>query len=101
MQLPEAVSRALDALRVRKASYQSFKAMAGVPFLRDLANFCRANETCLVKDRNGKIDELATAVLEGRREVWLRIQQHFNLTSQQLLALYGGKDYIIEDEEND
>jgi hypothetical protein len=98
MQLSEQVSRTLDFLRGRKQSYLSFKAAAGVPFLRDLANFCRANETCVVKDKDGRIDEKATLLLEGRREVWLRIQQHFNLTSQQLLALYSGRDYLNEED---
>lgn len=51
----------------------------------DLARFCRANETCVVPG-----DPVATAILEGRREVWLRIQQHRNLTPEQLFRLYGG-----------
>lgn len=51
----------------------------------DLARFCRANETCVVPG-----DPVATAILEGRREVWLRIQQHKNLTPEQLFRLYGG-----------
>lgn len=52
---------------------------------QDLARFCRAHETCVVPG-----DKIATAVLEGRREVWLRIQQHKNLTPEQLFRLYGG-----------
>ena len=52
---------------------------------KDLARFCRANETCVVPG-----DEHATWILEGRREVWLRIQQHKNLTPEQLFGLYGG-----------
>jgi len=101
MVLPEGLSKAWDFIRARKQSYQTFKAVAGVPFLRDLANFCRMNETCVVKDKDGRIDELATALLEGRREVGLRIWQHFNLTSQQLLALYSGQDYLAEDKDNE
>lgn len=100
MALPEGISKAWNFIRQRKQSYLSFKAAAGIPFLRDLAKFCRANETCVVKDVNGKIDEHQTFILEGRREVWLRIQQHFNLTSQQLLALYSGQDYL-EEADND
>lgn len=51
--------------------------------LKDLAKFCRAGKTTF------HVDPRAHALLEGRREVWLRIQEHLNLTEQQLLALYG------------
>lgn len=58
---------------------------ASVDVLIDLARFCRANETTFVpKDRD------AALVLAGRREVFLRIQQHLNLTNDQLFALYSG-----------
>lgn len=51
--------------------------------LSDLARFCRAAETTFLPDARGH------AVLEGRREVWLRIQQHLRLTEQQLWDLAG------------
>jgi len=54
--------------------------------LEDLARFCRANESCVVPG-----DHDRTMLLEGRREVWLRIQQHLNLTAQELMTLYSGK----------
>lgn len=50
--------------------------------LVDLAKFCRANETTYMKD------ERLSAVLEGRREVWLRIQNYLNLSSDELLDLH-------------
>ena len=95
----ELYRKALDLMRVRKQSALHFKGMAGTPFLRHLATYCRANETCMVKDARGNIDRDKTLVLESRREVWLMIQNHFNLTPTQLLALYGGSDFIPEDEE--
>lgn len=49
--------------------------------LQDLAKFCRANASTFHADHR------IHAVLEGRREVWLRIQQHTQLTSEQLLEL--------------
>ena len=56
--------------------------------LADLAQFCRAQETCVVVHPTTKqIDPLATAVLEGRREVWLRITKALFLTDRQLLTL--------------
>jgi len=49
----------------------------------DLAKFCRANESTFHADAR------AHAVAEGRREVWLRIQRHLQLSDEQLWALYG------------
>lgn len=54
--------------------------------LRDLAKFCRAHET------THNPDERLSAVLEGRREVWLRIQQHLNLTEEELWSIYYRKE---------
>lgn len=51
--------------------------------LKDLAKFCRANESTF------EADARLHAVLEGRREVWLRIQDHLNLTPDELWAKYG------------
>jgi hypothetical protein len=60
--------------------------------LKDLAKFCRAHETSFNPDQR------AHALIEGRREVWLRIQNHLNLTSDQLWKLYGGGErYQRED----
>lgn len=53
--------------------------------LQDLEKFCRANETTFHSDPR------IHAALEGRREVWLRIQQHLKLNLDQLLQLYGKK----------
>lgn len=54
----------------------------GQEVLADLARFCRANESTFHPDAR------AHAVAEGRREVWLRIQRHLQLTDDQLWALY-------------
>lgn len=54
--------------------------------LKDLSKFCRADKPTFHKD-----DRLHAA-LEGRREVWLRIQQHLNMTPDELWELYGRKD---------
>jgi hypothetical protein len=50
--------------------------------LKDLAKFCRAHESTF------NPDERTHALLEGRKEVFLRIQQHLNLTEEQLWSLY-------------
>jgi hypothetical protein len=62
--------------------------------LADMAKFCRAHETTAAVDRNGKFDELAAARLDGRREVWLRVQRHLNLDNETLWRLYGGQPQI-------
>jgi hypothetical protein len=49
--------------------------------LADLAKFCRAAETTFHPDPR------VHAVLEGRREVWLRIQKYMRLTAADIDAL--------------
>lgn len=81
------VERARDFLRGRKLAYCSvFKKddQAVKKVLKDLAKFCRANRTTVHRD------DRATAVLEGRREVWLRIQEHLRLSEDELFDLYKG-----------
>lgn len=54
--------------------------------LKDLASFCRANESTFNPDPR------VHAVLEGRREVFLRIESHLKLTSEELWKKYSKKD---------
>lgn len=54
--------------------------------LIDLAKFCRANEPTFHPDPR------VHAALEGRREVWLRIEHHLKLDPDQLWKVYGRKD---------
>lgn len=54
--------------------------------LYDLAKFCRANESCF------HTDPRLHAAMEGRREVWNRIQHHLRLPDEKLWELYGRKD---------
>ena len=89
----EAWHQALDFIRGRKRAYQlTFNSLHAQAVLIDLATFCRANETCWHADPSKK------DVLLGRHEVWLRIQQHLNLTSEQLTAIYSGKHFPMEDQ---
>ncbi len=50
----------------------------------DLREFCRADQSCIVVAKDGHIDTHATAVAEGRREVFLRIQQTLTLSDEAL-----------------
>jgi len=69
--------------RRRTAFVKTFLSPFGDEVLRDLAKFCRANQSTF------HADPRVHAVAEGRREVWLRIQQHLNLTDDQLWQIYG------------
>jgi hypothetical protein len=66
----------------------------GQEVLRDLAKFCRAHDSTFHSDPR------IHAVVEGRREVWLRIQRHLQLTDDQLWELYGQPAQRSNDEQN-
>jgi len=73
-----------------RAAYRALvagDAQGGRMALDDLAEFCRADRSCVIFGKDGRVDTHATAVAEGRREVFLRIQQTLNLTDAQLLKL--------------
>jgi hypothetical protein len=57
------------------------------PILDELREFCRADVSCVVVGKDGHIDTHATAVAEGRREVWLKITQILALSDEQINAL--------------
>ena len=77
----------VDAAAQYQASYkQTFGPPWGQSVLRDLLAFCRGAETCIVAE-NGAIDLHRTLVLEGRREVFLRIQNALGLTPEALIKL--------------
>jgi len=78
--------RAKEILGDRQRAYLlafNVEGAAGAAVLADLATFCRADETCVVPG-----DRDRTYVLEGRREVFLRIQDHLKLTTEQLVQKY-------------
>lgn len=73
----------LAFLAERKTAFSlAFMNAAGQAVLDDLRPFCRADSTCFDPDPR------VHAALEGRREVWLRIQDHINLSPEALLAKY-------------
>lgn len=92
MGLLEKAQRTLNFLRDRRRSYLltfNKQSPAAQEVLIDLARFCRANESCFNSDPR------IHAVLEGRREVWLRITQHLHLTPEQLFALSTGNQFNV------
>ena len=87
--------RGLTFMRGRKHAYQlAFGTPAGQNVLIDLARFCRASETCF------DADPRKHAVLEGRREVWLRIQNHLGLSGEELMALATGQGFTPQEADN-
>lgn len=75
-------------LRLRRHDYVNVflgTGETGKRVLSDLAVFCRANDSAFHEDSR------AHAVLEGRREVWLRIQRHLRLSDEELWRLSSGE----------
>lgn len=76
--------QALRMLADKQSAYrQTFGTPHGKAVLDDLKPFCRVRESCVVLG-----DRDATYVLEGRREVFLRVQDFLERTPEELLPLY-------------
>lgn len=78
--------RTLDILRRlvsrRQHAYQrTFKGPLAESVLADLMRFCRAHDSTFHPDPR------LAANLDGRREVWLRIQQHLRLSPEELYRI--------------
>ena len=83
-------SEAQRFLAERRTDYiRTFDTPHGAKVLADLAKFCRAQETTFHPDAR------LHALAEGRREVWLRIAQHLNLSEDDLWRAYGGAPVTI------
>jgi hypothetical protein len=69
----------------RKAAYQRVfsRNVDTEIILADWARFCRAHES------TGHENPQLAARLDGRREVWLRIQHHLQLSNDELWEFYG------------
>jgi hypothetical protein len=85
MKLLTTAIEALRKIQGRKRAYQlTMHQPTGQIVLADLAQFCYAYETTF--DEDPRID----ARKQGRRDVWLRIQQHLKLTDEQLYEIATG-----------
>lgn len=77
--------RQRDYLRVRQQNYRGvFDNPLGRRVLVDLEGFCRARQSTFNPDPR------VHALMEGRREVWLRIQEHLGLSEDDLWKMKGG-----------
>lgn len=79
-----AFRRSEPATSIEDASEKVFFGLSGNLVLQDLAQFCRATQSTFNPDQR------LNDVLIGRHEVWLRIQNHLNLTTEELYRLHGG-----------
>ena len=84
--IAETIVKARGKLNRRRRAYQQvFGSPMGQEVLQDLIFFCRGTETTFHEDPR------VHAVLEGRREVLIRIAQHMNLSFEKLWAIYDGR----------
>lgn len=80
------IDRVRSFLKGRRTSYtRTFSNPSGEDVLKDLAKFCRAHRSTFHEDAR------LHAVMEGRREVFLRIANHLQLSDEKLWELYGEK----------
>jgi hypothetical protein len=85
MPLNDLVRRTRDYLTGRTRSYRrvfNIQSQDAQAVLEDLAKFCRAHAS------TGSQGPSVAARLDGRREVWLRIQQHLRLNDEDLWNLF-------------
>ncbi len=89
------IEKLLARIRKRKYAYRRmFLAESGQLspdgeiVLADLKKFCRATaSTVVVSPVSRSVDPIATAMAEGRREVWLRIMAHLHLEDRAAINL--------------
>lgn len=81
-------------LRGRSMDYrETFRGEgAQLRVLQDLAKFCRAGQSTFHKDPR------VQNVLDGRQEVWIRIQHHLKLSPDELVRIYHPTHKGVEDE---
>ena len=82
------VDRARGFLRSRRNAYRrlfDLESQDAQIVLADLDRCCRATQTTVTPD------DRASLVLEGRREVWLRLQQHLQMDEESLWRLVDGR----------
>jgi hypothetical protein len=63
--------------------------------LADLSKFCRGlNSTTVVSPVTKQVDPIASALAEGRREVWLRIMKELSLDPADAIAVMKEEDAL-------
>ena len=84
----------LDQIQKRQRAYLNTftkENVAAQEVLKDLARFCRAYESTFHPDAR------IHAVLEGRREVFLRIREYLSLTTEEIMSLHKIKELTTKE----
>jgi hypothetical protein len=89
------MEKLLARIRKRKYAYRRMflgengqLSADGQAVLADLAKFCKANQsTAVVSPISRTVDPIASALAEGRREVWLRIMAHLHIEDRVIFNL--------------
>lgn len=85
--LDTSIGAAKAYLATRRMNYvRTFSGHPAKKVLADLACFCRANASTFHPDR------AVQSKMDGRREVWLRIQQHIRLSDFELWTMFAEGD---------
>jgi hypothetical protein len=88
------IEKLLAKIRKRRYAYRRlFLAESGLSpdgeiVLADLRKFCRATaSTAVINPVSRSVDPIASAMAEGRREVWLRIMAHLHIDEKVVFNL--------------
>ena len=81
--MSELIEKARRFLMRRRHNYRlTFLSPPGQEVLADLSKYCFANKSTAQPNRD------LSLILQGRREVWLRIANHMNMSPDDLWRLY-------------
>lgn len=99
--LAELVLRRRNAYRAVFLQSDGQVGVAANIVMSDLKQFCRADRgTTVVSHLQQRVDPVASALLEGRREVWLRIAGHLHMSDRDLFGI-GDPDGQLQNVEGD
>lgn len=74
-----------ERLRALAGSYRSMlRSPASAVAVAHLSRYCCAYRSTVQMDDAGRVDPLASAVFEGRRQVWIEMAGMANLTGDEL-----------------
>lgn len=85
----------LDEIVRQKADYQqTFGSPAGERVLDQLRNVCNGNRSCVAIRSDGTVDQAMSFVLEGRREVLIKIEEILAIAPEELFERWYGMPYV-------
>lgn len=87
MSMREQLNRLLDKRHDYRAVFMSERKLtvSGERVLLDLARFCHSHKTTTQRSVSGQIDPIASAIAEGRRQVYLRIANFLQVSDSAII----------------